>query len=372
MFHSENLNVLIPGYIATNISRDFAYSLPDDIVKLLLLYSHIHSKQVILEHIRGNQYPYYRSKISIPIESINRYGYHLPKPDNNPQNTQRTRSEMTIEKNENNTKTPSNICFSSADRVCQNWLKWNCRLGWRCPDRHRGHRDLTLKPRPNAIIKTDLDFDLCVTLWDKLNLSTCITLNGCFKHTFAAYVDIRCVEFDQRVYGLRHRAIFMNQVSEETMIPDLTYKCYLNIIPLHKIPSIKEEIEFVWIIDRDLLKKSNYQLLSPILQLYDCRRLHGMDFYHLKLDGKCIELHCSNRKDKGRSAFRYRIEIEFDEMTTEWGGLAITKWSRDDSQRCFNIYPSNGCLSMQYYCGWLKRFVPTIRSIKLRFKPSLS
>ena len=34
----------------------------------------------------------------------------------------------------------------STETVCANWLKWNCTLGWRCRDKHKGARDITLRP----------------------------------------------------------------------------------------------------------------------------------------------------------------------------------------------------------------------------------
>ena len=107
-----------------------------------------------------------------------------------------------------------------------------------------------------------------------------------------------------------------------------------------------------------------------------CRPLHvwdyrGTGYYYLELSKTCIQLCWSEcgynygnkiQRKCGKKDCKYEIEIVFDEMVIQWTGL--TNSCAQNMHRSI-LYPS---MQMQYYKGWLNRFLPSICSIKLIFQ----
>ena len=193
--------------------------------------------------------------------------------------------------------------------------------------------------------------------------------------TFAAYIELYCPEYDTTFacYDGTYWEYQSGNPDHERIYhnPIITYKCYIDLIPFYKVPAMddNDRIHFLWIINRKKLIESYWwSARSPrTLQVYDEKR-QMMGYYWLELDKYQITLYFDfeyKRKAKKRDlnfqeGYRYWVEVEFDEMTTKWSG-----YGGRSNMGEVKIYPSP---SMQYYNGWLKRFMPTIRCIKLQFQ----
>ena len=303
------LNLIIVGYIAA-ICREFSNSFPSDIIQLLISYNDI---DIIMNQISiENQFQ---------IKSI--------------------------------FSTESNQYYSQCSKLSLSSKKYG--------------------------YPQDLQFNLISEIFTGNAPELSLTFQRQNLAHFAAYVDIYCDESNNS-FALNSSLSFINidssatyycTCNEETInLKNLTYKCYFDLIPYNYIPVFDDKIEYLWNIDRNLLKDlGKYEeLTSPVLQIYHGDGYGGKQeqrYYFIKMSRYCIRL-CWGHDDrhlfdnKGRISYRYWMQMDFDEMKTKWSGYEFTY-----TGECLYIYPSK---AMQYFDGWLKRFIPTIKCIRLQFQ----
>ena len=177
---------------------------------------------------------------------------------------------------------------------------------------------------------------------------------------YAAYIEMYCVECDVYMPGCGRYTCF-----SRTDHDNCTYKCYFDLIQYKNVPSFDDKIKYLWDIDRGLLRKSNYQLTSPVLHIHnnhgDIRR-EKERHYFLEVNKYSITLRWAHRDRHllDRIGYIYWIEVEFDAMTTKWTGHEFAY-----NYPWLYMHPSS---SMQYFNEWLKRFISTIKCIKLQFQ----